>query len=188
MVLPGQGCSSLPSLWLRWLYQYAYFYMPFPPPPHTNSSQSHSSSPLGSTHAHPAHCAHPSFLTFSSRAAIRSLRWSCRRSLDSLSNRSTVSDSRLLWSSFIFSRWRTCTSHHLVLSLHKACHHPLPKPSISTGVLCQLTCPLICPLGQFSPALPIHSSLSASLLLTPCELCPWPSLSSVHLPPPRTTL
>lgn len=46
--------------------------------------------------------------TFSSRAAMRSLRWSCRRSFDSLSSRSTVSDSRLPWSSFIFSRWRTC--------------------------------------------------------------------------------
>lgn len=41
---------------------------------------------------------------------MRSLRWSCRRSLDSLSSRSTVSDNRLLWSSFIFSRWRTCTA------------------------------------------------------------------------------
>ena len=43
---------------------------------------------------------------------MRSLRWSCRRSFDSLSSRSTVSDSLLLWSSFIFSRWRTCTQSY----------------------------------------------------------------------------
>lgn len=44
------------------------------------------------------------FVTLSSRAAMRSFRWSCSLSLDSVSRRSTVSDRRLLCSSFIFSR------------------------------------------------------------------------------------
>lgn len=64
--------------------------------------------PLSTSSAPPSRAATHS--TFSSRAAMRSLRWSCRRSFDSLSSRSTVSDSRLLWSSFIFSRWRTCVA------------------------------------------------------------------------------
>lgn len=45
-------------------------------------------------------------LTFSSRAAILSFRWSWRRSLDSVRSLSTVSESRLLCSSFIFSLCR----------------------------------------------------------------------------------
>lgn len=54
-------------------------------------------------------------LTFSSRADILSLRWSCSLSLDSERSLSTVSDRRLLCSSFIFSLCRACmkkrTSH-----------------------------------------------------------------------------
>lgn len=47
-------------------------------------------------------------LTFSSRADILSLRWSCSLSLDSERSLSTVSDRRLLCSSFIFSLCRAC--------------------------------------------------------------------------------
>lgn len=45
-------------------------------------------------------------LALSSSAAMRSFKWSCSLSLDSVSRRSTVSDKRLLCSSFIFSLWR----------------------------------------------------------------------------------
>lgn len=46
------------------------------------------------------------YLTFSSKAAILSFRWSWRRSLDSVRSLSTVSERRLLCSSFIFSLCR----------------------------------------------------------------------------------
>ncbi len=57
-------------------------------------------------------------LTFSSRAAILSFRCSCRRSLDSVRSLSTVSESRLLCSSFIFSLCRAWTDkgHNTVRS------------------------------------------------------------------------
>lgn len=45
-------------------------------------------------------------LALSSRAAMRSFKWSCSLSLDSVRRRSTVSDKRLLCSSFIFSLCR----------------------------------------------------------------------------------
>lgn len=48
--------------------------------------------------------------TFSSRAAILSFRCSCSRSLDSVRSRSTVSERRLLCSSFIFSLCRACSN------------------------------------------------------------------------------
>lgn len=43
------------------------------------------------------------YFTFSSKAAILSFKCSCKRSLDSVKSLSTVSDNRLLCSSFIFS-------------------------------------------------------------------------------------
>lgn len=49
---------------------------------------------------------HGKIHTLSSSAAMRSFRCSWRRSLDSVRRRSTVSDRRLLCSSFIFSLWR----------------------------------------------------------------------------------
>lgn len=49
------------------------------------------------------------FSTLSSRADILSFRWSCSLSLDSDRSLSTVSDRRLLCSSFIFSRCRAYT-------------------------------------------------------------------------------
>lgn len=105
--------------------------------------------------------------TFSSRAAMRSLRWSCRRSLDSLSSRSTVSDNRLLWSSFIFSRWRTCTAsppgtwrpHALSQGPAPGAAHPPHPPScapvpfstLGGGALSGSPAHLLPPLGGFVP-------------------------------------
>lgn len=53
-----------------------------------------------------------------------------------------------------------------------------------------LPCPLVCPLGSFSPALPTSSSPSVSLLLSPCKLSPRPGLSSgpLHRPPCKPAL
>lgn len=72
--------------------------------------------------------------TFSSKAAMRSLRWSCRRSLDSLNSRSTVSDSRLLWSSFIFSRWRTYTEAQFAPDPTHSSSSPTGSPFLHPGM------------------------------------------------------
>ena len=55
-------------------------------------------------------------LFFSSSACILSLRWTCSRSLLSVSSLSTVADSRELCSSFIFSRWPNLASSHVFSS------------------------------------------------------------------------
>lgn len=78
-------------------------------------------------------------LALSSRAAMRSFKWSCSLSLDSVRRRSTVSDKRLLCSSFIFSLCRAWPSEKW--------HHIFPLTQAPLNVVMQLikaVCPDYC--------------------------------------------